>query len=86
MRLSVSSFSMAFTRNIGMSPKTWLNRRLNQEAIRLLTQTDISAKEIARRLNFADEYYFSRFFKRMNGVSPRPFREKLQGRNSLAFV
>jgi AraC-like DNA-binding protein len=72
--LSGSAFSMSFSSNIGMRPKDWLSRRLNQEAIKLLVQTEATTKEIAQRLKFADEYHFSRFFKRLNGVSPRPFR------------
>ncbi|MEY4387545.1 MAG: hypothetical protein RLY20_2828 [Verrucomicrobiota bacterium] len=74
--MSVSAFSMAFSSNIGMSPKAWLSRRLNQEGIKLLLQSEGTTKEIAQKLKFADEYHFSRFFKRLNGVSPRPFRLK----------
>ena len=69
-------FSMAFRRNVGLSPKDWLGRRLNQEAIRLLIQTDARTKEIAQQLRFSDEYHFSRFFKRLNGVAPTPYRQR----------
>lgn len=72
--LSGSAFSMAFNSNIGIGPKAWLAHRLNHEAIKLLVQTEATTKEIAQKLKFADEFHFSRFFKRLNGVSPRPFR------------
>lgn len=84
--MSVSAFSMAFSSNIGMSPKAWLSRRLNQEAIKLLLQSEVPTKEVAQRLKFADEYHFSRFFKRLNGVSPRPFRLRYAGKSRLAAV
>jgi AraC-like DNA-binding protein len=74
--MSVSAFSMAFNSNIGVSPKAWLASRLNREAVKCLLQTEATTKEIAQKLKFADEYHFSRFFKRLNGISPRPFRQK----------
>ena len=72
---SLHAFSIAFTRDTGMSPKSYLNRRLNQEACRLLAGTDLPLKETAGRLGFADEYYFSRFFLKMNGVRPGRYRQ-----------
>ena len=80
LRLPVSAFSMAFARSTGLSPKAYLNRRLNQEAIKLLIRSDALIKEVADELRFADEYYFSRFFKKMNGVPPADYRKKMLNR------
>jgi len=80
LRLPVSAFSMAFARSTGLSPKAYLNRRLNQEAIKLLIRSDALIKEVADELRFADEYYFSRFFKKLNGMPPADYRKKLFGR------
>lgn len=74
-----STFSVAFHRNVGISPKAWLSRRLNQQAIRLLIQSDVPAKSVAEQLRFTDEYHFSRFFKRLNGMAPTPYRHKFLG-------
>jgi AraC-like DNA-binding protein len=74
--VNVDAFSRAFKRNTGLSPKEYLNRRLNQEALGLVSGTDLRVKEIASRLRFANEFYFSRFFRKMNGVSPLQFRER----------
>jgi AraC-like DNA-binding protein len=79
MRAPISSFSMAFSRSMGMSPKAWLSRRLNQEAIKLLIQSDEPIKEVAFRLKFVDEYHFSRFFKRINGIAPTAYRQRFFG-------
>jgi AraC-like DNA-binding protein len=76
MRLPVSSFSMAFSKSMGMTPKAWLSRRLNQEAIKLLIQSDEPIKQVAYRLKFIDEYHFSRFFKRINGIAPTAYRQR----------
>lgn len=73
---SLHAFSMAFERGIGISPKAYLNRRLNQEACALLLNPDWRIKEVAVKLSFADEFYFSRFFSKMNGMSPRKYRQQ----------
>jgi AraC-like DNA-binding protein len=79
LRLPVSAFSMAFARSTGLSPKAYLNRRLNQEAIKLLIRSDALVKEVADQLRFTDEYYFSRFFKKLNGLPPALYRQKFFG-------
>ena len=44
------------------------------EAQRLLADSDLPIKEIARRLAYRDLYYFSRQFKQQVGAAPREFR------------
>jgi AraC family transcriptional activator of pobA len=51
--------------------------RLIIEAKRQLYLTAKPVKEIAFELGYADEFYFSRFFKKNAGVSPQTFREKV---------
>jgi len=43
----------------------------------LLTNADMTASEIADSLNFQDNSYFSRFFKKYTGVTPEGFRKTL---------
>ncbi len=81
MKLPVHAFSMAFSRSVGLSPKAHLSRRSNQKAIRLLIQSDTPVKEVAFKLKFADKFYFSRFFKKLNGVPPAAYRRKFFGSN-----
>ncbi len=76
--LSAASFSRLFRRNFGCSPKLFFSRRLNQKACQMLLGTDLSSKQIAYKLNFSDEYYFSRFFKKMNGKSPAIYRRTIR--------
>ncbi|HEX3933871.1 MAG TPA: helix-turn-helix domain-containing protein [Puia sp.] len=62
--------------------------RLIIEAKRLLYLTARPVKEIAFELGYADEFYFSRFFKKNVGVSPVVFREKVgfdKGQGAVAF-
>ncbi|MEO1514676.1 MAG: AraC family transcriptional regulator [Bacteroidota bacterium] len=56
------------------SPSQLINQRLSKHIQQLLSNTDLPLKEIAYRLRFNDQAYFSRFFKKMTNVSPGAFR------------
>ncbi len=45
-----------------------------EKALRLLTRTDLSIKQIADRLSFPDQSTFGKFFKRQFGKSPVEYR------------
>ena len=47
------------------------------EAKKQIHLTYKSIKEIARDFGFEDEFYFSRYFKKEVGISPKKFREKV---------
>jgi AraC-like DNA-binding protein len=68
--------SMAFARNTGMSPKAYLKRRLNQQAMELLLNSDLKIREVASKLRFSDEFHFSRFFRVANGLAPFQYRKR----------
>lgn len=42
----------------------------------LLSDQRLSIKEVADRLNFSSEFYFSHFFRKQTGISPSKFRER----------
>ncbi len=46
------------------------------EIKRLLVHTNLSVTEIGMRLNFPDQSYFAKFFKREVGISPLQYRAK----------
>lgn len=76
--VTVDAFSTAFSRSTGISPKEYITRRINQEALALVINTDLKMKEIASKLRFNDEFYFSRFFKNLNGCSPSTYRSQIR--------
>ncbi|WP_436499081.1 AraC family transcriptional regulator [Actinokineospora sp. HUAS TT18] len=45
-----------------------------REAKRLLARTDLTVRQVADRVGFADPAYFCRFFRRETGASPGEFR------------
>lgn len=74
--VSVHAFSMAFRRVFGLSPKAYFNRKLNEAILRWVTDTDMSMKRIGEQFGFSDEYYFNRFFTKMNGLPPLRYRRR----------
>lgn len=49
---------------------------ISSEAKRLLTYEKLSVKEVAFKLGFNDPFYFSNFFKKQSGLSPKMYKER----------
>lgn len=58
----------------GRTPTDLINDKMILEIKRLLIHTELSVSEIAYQLNFTDQSYFSRYFKKQTGLSPGEFR------------
>lgn len=74
--LSSSHFSFLFKNKMGYSPIEYFNHLKIQKACQYLLFTHLRIKEIASNLGFEDQYYFSRLFSKLMGVSPALYREK----------
>lgn len=74
---SLTTFSKNIKKKYGKTPSLLIQEILVLEAKKQLHLTNLSVKEVAHNLNFNDEFYFSRFFKKAVGVSPSGFREKV---------
>lgn len=61
---------------LGVSAGEVIRNRIILEAKRLLINNDMTVLEIANHLNFADNSYFTKFFKKLEGVTPEEFRKK----------
>ena len=59
---------------LGRSAGEVIRDRVQLEAKRLLTNAGMTATEIAYELNFQDNSYFNRFFKKYEGMTPDEFR------------
>lgn len=79
MGLSVRGLRRHFRQQTGVSPHQFAIGRRVQAARDLLLSTDLPVKEIARRLGYADVFYFGRQFKTQTGVSPALFRRSREG-------
>ena len=60
---------------LGVSAGKLIRDRVILEAKRLLINQDLMVAEIADQLNFADQSYFIKFFKKQEGVTPEKFRK-----------
>ncbi len=61
----------------GKTAKQFIDERRITEAKRLLYWEDSSVKEIAAHLNFEDDAYFNRFFKKHTGQTPAFFQKNI---------
>lgn len=60
---------------LGKTAGDLIRDRILLEAKRLLTNADMTITEIAYDLNFQDNSYFNRFFKKYVGMTPDEFRK-----------
>src|SRR5690606_721569 len=77
LSISPSTFSKKIKSQFGTTPTKLIQERVILEAKKLLDLTFKTVKEVAMELNFYDEFYFSRYFKKEVGSSPTHFREKV---------
>jgi AraC family L-rhamnose operon transcriptional activator RhaR/AraC family L-rhamnose operon regulatory protein RhaS len=75
-RTSVRNFRREFKLATGESPVAFVNRRRVEEARALLRGTDKTVTQIAFLVGFEDSAYFTRVFKRVEGVSPSDYRAR----------
>ncbi len=59
---------------MGASSLDVINARIIHEAQRDLVYTSTTVKQLAASLGFEDEAYFSRFFRKQTGQTPKAFR------------
>lgn len=66
-----------FKSKYGITPYAYMLQKRIETAKTLLCNTNISIKEIAEKLCFANGGYFTKIFKKHVGITPTAYREKL---------
>ena len=61
---------------MGYSTQDYILRYRIDYACRLFDETDKNITEVARECGIDDIAYFSRFFRKMTGVSPSEYRKR----------
>ncbi len=76
MRSGVSPkyFSTSVRRLSGKSPSEWIETVVVGEAKSMLNDVNRSIKDIATVLNFPDAPTFTKYFRRIAGISPKAYR------------
>lgn len=72
--VSLGQLSRLCREVLGKSSLQVMNDRLIQEAQRELVYSSVPIKQLASELGFEDDAYFSRFFRKHTGVSPKDYR------------
>lgn len=62
---------------MGISAGELIRNRILLEAKRMLTNPQLSINEISLKLNFSDNSYFTKFFKKLENITPEEFRKKI---------
>jgi AraC-like DNA-binding protein len=76
MNLSRSHFTRLFSKEMGFSPRMYLEDLRLKTAMGLLFKEQISVKETAALCGIYDVNYFCRLFKKRYGISPGKYKEK----------
>ncbi|TYS70357.1 helix-turn-helix domain-containing protein [Sutcliffiella horikoshii] len=80
-RMTPVSFARAFKKKTGIPPKEFVLDTKIKKAKELIVQNKgINIKDVALQIGIQDEFYFSRLFKKREGLSPTIYIKKIQDR------
>ncbi|MDR6733687.1 MULTISPECIES: AraC family transcriptional regulator [unclassified Sphingobacterium] len=86
LNISPNYLNILCKKHLKISATQLIHQRINIEAKRLLQSSERSIKEIAFELGFADQAYFSNFFKLQIGTSPSDFRDNRQAGETISLL
>jgi len=74
-RMPVETFRKRFTAETGMPPAQYAMKKKVMYSKELLVNRQLTIKEVSNLVGIDDPYYYSRVFKKSEGVSPDLFRK-----------
>lgn len=69
-------FSKKFKRETGMTPAEFIRKKRLEKAALLLRTSDLDVQQIAMRMQFCSQSYFTDSFRKEYGVSPTKYRKE----------
>ncbi|MGM9811138.1 MAG: helix-turn-helix domain-containing protein [Paludibacteraceae bacterium] len=75
--LTPNHFTHIIKQVTGRTPMEWIADITIIEAKKQLARKGARVQEVANRLNFPEQYTFSRYFKTHTGITPRDFQRQL---------
>lgn len=79
---SYDYLSQLFKRHAGITIGSYIHQLQVQKAKHLLSSTTSIIRTIAEEVGFQDPFYFSRIFKKLEGISPQQFRDSVLNRQT----
>lgn len=74
IQLSKSYLNAIFKAQTGRSPVEFFIHLKMKEACKLLKSTDMYVYQVSAAMGYTDQYYFSRIFKKVVGMSPKDYK------------
>lgn len=78
-KLNADYLSQLFKKEIGCSPVVYIQQQRIDEAKKLISLSHYSLAEISTLLQFHDQSYFTKIFKRYTGVTPKQYQKNRTG-------
>lgn len=76
LMLSKDYLRHEFKKQYGVSPMQYLITKRIENAKNMLDGTALKIRDIAVQSGFENEYYFSRIFRKVAGISPKAYRDR----------
>ena len=76
IELSPKYLSVLFRKEVGITISEYIQQTKIEEAKKLLAYSSNSILDISSLLNFSDQSYFTKVFKKVVGVTPKIYRER----------
>lgn len=83
LHISPNHLNALVKEHLGKQAGEIIRERVLLEAKRLLVNQELSISEIAYKLTFNDNSYFTRFFKKYDGITPEVFRERFVSKQHI---
>lgn len=74
VQMNINTLRISFKKDMGITLKHYIDLKIIERAKEDLIYSRLSLKEIAFKYRFNDEFYFSRFFKKQVGTSPKQYK------------
>jgi len=74
-KMVTNSFTRLFTREVGIAPQKYIQKKRIDQACILLHHSDLSIDEIASGTGFYDRFQFSKIFRKWIGIPPAKYRK-----------
>lgn len=84
--LNVGNLHAQFLKEVGLTPGDWRTRQVMRRAKTMLGDPKQTVTDVAMALGFSSSQYFATAFRRVIGLTPRAYRERLRSNNAIVPV